>query len=99
MGLRPWTAFELEVCDIGAGAPRPPIRALPRSKQVWRAPPNCLLTIMRQERCEPHDKRMTETGFMAGDTGQLQRLTDGQVNARPQAYNHDGSLERDVRQL
>jgi methyl-accepting chemotaxis protein len=36
---------------------------------------------------------------MGGDTGQLQRLTDEQVNARLQAYNPDGSLERDVHGL
>ena len=36
---------------------------------------------------------------MGGETGQLQRLTDGQVNARLQAYNADGALERDVRGL
>lgn len=33
---------------------------------------------------------------MGGDTGQLQQLTDGQVNARLAAYNPNGSLERDV---
>jgi len=33
------------------------------------------------------------------DTGQLQRLTDEQVSARLQAYNPDGSLERDVSRL
>jgi methyl-accepting chemotaxis protein len=36
---------------------------------------------------------------MAGDTGQLQRLTDEQVGARLAAYNPDGSLERDVQRL
>jgi methyl-accepting chemotaxis protein len=36
---------------------------------------------------------------MGGDTGQLQRLTDAQVNARLQAYNPDGSLERDIKRL
>src|SRR5689334_23701943 len=36
---------------------------------------------------------------MSGETGQLQRLTDEQVGARLQAYNPDGSLERDVRAL
>ena len=36
---------------------------------------------------------------MGGDTGQLQRLTDEQVNARLQAYNPDRSLERDVHGL
>ena len=36
---------------------------------------------------------------MGVETGQLQRLTDGQVNARLQAYNADGALERDVRGL
>jgi len=38
-------------------------------------------------------------GSMSGDTGQLQQLTDEQVGARLQAYNPDGSLERDVRSL
>lgn len=33
---------------------------------------------------------------MGVDTGQLQRLTDEQVNARLAAYNGDGSLDRDV---
>ncbi len=33
---------------------------------------------------------------MSGETGQLQRLTDEQVNARLAAYNGDGSLDRDV---
>ncbi|HEX8838864.1 MAG TPA: methyl-accepting chemotaxis protein [Sphingomicrobium sp.] len=33
---------------------------------------------------------------MGGETGQLQRLTDEQVNARLAAYNGDGSLQRDV---
>ena len=33
---------------------------------------------------------------MGVDTGQLQRLTDEQVNARLAAYNSDGSLDRDV---
>jgi methyl-accepting chemotaxis protein len=33
---------------------------------------------------------------MGVDTGQLQRLTDDQVNARLAAYNGDGSLDRDV---
>jgi methyl-accepting chemotaxis protein len=33
---------------------------------------------------------------MGGETGQLQRLTDEQVNARLAAYNGDGSLDRDV---
>ena len=33
---------------------------------------------------------------MSGDTGQLQRLTDGQVSARLAAYNAGGSLERDI---
>ena len=33
---------------------------------------------------------------MSGQTGQLQRLTDEQVNARLAAYNRDGSLDRDV---
>ena len=36
---------------------------------------------------------------MSGETGQLQRLTDEQVNARLAAYNGDGSLERDVKLL
>ena len=33
---------------------------------------------------------------MGGDTGQLQRLTDQQVNARLDAYNAEGSLDRDI---
>ena len=33
---------------------------------------------------------------MGGETGQLQRLTDEQVNARLAAYNGDRSLDRDV---
>jgi methyl-accepting chemotaxis protein len=33
---------------------------------------------------------------MVGETGQLQRLTDEQVNARLAAYNSDKSLDRDV---
>ena len=33
---------------------------------------------------------------MGGETGQLQRLTDEQVNARLAAYNGDGSLDRDI---
>ena len=36
---------------------------------------------------------------MGGDTGGLQQLTDGQVSARLQAYNPDGSLERDIQKL
>jgi len=36
---------------------------------------------------------------MGVDTGQLQRLTDEQVTARLAAYNGDGSLDRDVKQL
>jgi methyl-accepting chemotaxis protein len=36
---------------------------------------------------------------MRGDHGQLQRLTDEQVNSRLAAYNPGGSLERDIRQL
>jgi methyl-accepting chemotaxis protein len=36
---------------------------------------------------------------MGVDTGQLQRLTDEQVNARLSAYNGDGSLDRDVAML
>ncbi len=36
---------------------------------------------------------------MGGDTGGLQQLTDGQVGARLQAYNPDGSLERDIQAL
>jgi len=36
---------------------------------------------------------------MRGDHGQLQRLTDQQVNNRLTAYNPGGSLERDVREL
>ncbi len=34
---------------------------------------------------------------MSGETGGLQRLTDGQVSARLQAYNPDGSLDRDLK--
>ena len=33
------------------------------------------------------------------DSGQLQRLSDEQVNARVRAYNADGALERELRQL
>src|SRR5258708_20345921 len=33
---------------------------------------------------------------MGGETGQLQRLTDEQVNARLAAYNAGGSLDRDI---
>ena len=33
---------------------------------------------------------------MSGETGQLQKLTDEQVNARLAAYNGDGSLDRDI---
>jgi methyl-accepting chemotaxis protein len=33
---------------------------------------------------------------MGADTGQLQRLTDEQVNARLASYNASGSLERDI---
>ena len=33
---------------------------------------------------------------MSGETGQLQQLTDEQVNARLAAYNADGALDRDV---
>ena len=33
---------------------------------------------------------------MGAETGQLQRLTDDQVNARLAAYNADGSLDRDI---
>ncbi len=36
---------------------------------------------------------------MSGETGQLQRLTDEQVNARLAAYNGDQTLERDVKLL
>ena len=36
---------------------------------------------------------------MGGETGQLQRLTDEQVNARLAAYNADGSLQRDMQLL
>jgi methyl-accepting chemotaxis protein len=36
---------------------------------------------------------------MSGETGQLQRLTDEQVNERLTAYNGDGSLERDIQLL
>jgi hypothetical protein len=39
---------------------------------------------------------MTETRLMSGETGQLQKLTDEQVNARLSAYNGDGSLDRDI---
>src|SRR5204863_5015427 len=45
---------------------------------------------------QPHGKRTTETELMSGDTGQLQKLTDEQVNARLSAYNGDGSLDRDI---
>jgi methyl-accepting chemotaxis protein len=41
----------------------------------------------------------TENKRMSGETGQLQRLTDEQVNARLAAYNGDGSLDRDVQLL
>ena len=34
---------------------------------------------------------------MGGETAQLQRLTDEQVNARLAAYNADGTLERDLK--
>ena len=37
--------------------------------------------------------------LMSGDTSGLQRLSDEQVQARLQAYNPDGSLERDVHGL
>src|SRR6476620_4871420 len=33
---------------------------------------------------------------MSGETAQLQRLTDEQVNERLVAYNRDGSLDRDM---
>jgi len=36
---------------------------------------------------------------MGGETGQLQRLTDEQVNARLAAYNGDGSVQRDMQLL
>src|SRR3954471_21713940 len=36
---------------------------------------------------------------MGSETGQLQRLTDEQVNARLAAYNGDGSVDRDVKLL
>ncbi|HEX5258997.1 MAG TPA: methyl-accepting chemotaxis protein [Sphingomicrobium sp.] len=36
---------------------------------------------------------------MSGDTGQLQRLTDEQVNNRLAAYNPDGALDRDIELL
>jgi methyl-accepting chemotaxis protein len=36
---------------------------------------------------------------MNGETGQLQRLTDEQVNARLAAYNAGGSLDRDIEVL
>lgn len=38
---------------------------------------------------------MTKSERMSG-TGQLQRLTDGQVNARLAAYNPRSSLDRDI---
>jgi methyl-accepting chemotaxis protein len=43
--------------------------------------------------------RLTESGRMVGDTGQLQRLTDEQVSERLVAYNGDGSLQRDMQLL
>src|SRR5437868_12277821 len=36
---------------------------------------------------------------MNGETGQLQRLTDGQVSARLAAYNPGGALDRDIEML
>src|SRR5579884_3525367 len=36
---------------------------------------------------------------MGGETGQLQRLSDEQINARLAAYNADGSLQRDMQLL
>src|SRR6476469_365642 len=33
---------------------------------------------------------------MSGETGQLKKLTEEQVNARLAAYNGDGSLDRDI---
>jgi methyl-accepting chemotaxis protein len=36
---------------------------------------------------------------MVGETGQLQKLTDEQVNARLASYNGDGSLQRDMQLL
>ena len=36
---------------------------------------------------------------MSGETGQVQRLTDGQVSARLAAYNAGGSLDRDLQLL
>jgi methyl-accepting chemotaxis protein len=36
---------------------------------------------------------------MGGETGQLQRLTEEQVNARLDAYNGNGSLDRDMQLL
>src|SRR4051812_41491841 len=40
-----------------------------------------------------------ENGSMGGDTGGLQQLTEKQVSARLEAYNPDGSLERDIHGL
>ena len=34
--------------------------------------------------------------MMSGETGQLQKLTDEQVNARLSAYNADGALDHDI---
>src|SRR5215469_7695501 len=39
---------------------------------------------------------MNGENWMGGETGQLQRLTDEQVNARLAAYNAGGSLDRDI---
>src|ERR1051325_10213222 len=41
-------------------------------------------------------RRRRRAREMSSQTGQLQRLTDDQVNARLAAYNGDGSLDRDV---
>src|SRR5438309_4258150 len=47
---------------------------------------------------EKHEFK-TESGRMGGDTGQLQWLTDEQVNTRLSAYNGDGSLQQDMQLL
>src|SRR5579872_2427130 len=46
-----------------------------------------------------NNDKATESGSMVGETGQLQRLTDEQVNARLACYNGDGSLQRDIQLL
>src|SRR4051812_33476294 len=61
-------------------------------KRDSKAPPNPVLTIVGQE----HRQRITESGGMNGETAQLQRLTDEQVNVRLSAYNADGLLEQDI---